>query len=181
MLETIVFGKRAGEHAAGYVREMDVQGENAHLDSLASEEQNISDLMGGDGESFAVVRDELRSVMQQDVGVFRNQAGLQKAVETIRELREKGRNVRVKSGATSFNFELLNAIELKGMLELGQVIAKGALAREESRGAHYRTDFLERDDEHWLRHTLAYQTPGGPRLEYKEVTITQFQPKRREY
>ncbi len=181
LLETIVFGKRAGEHAAGYVREMDVQGENAHLDSLASEEQNISDLMGGDGESFAVVRDELRSVMQQDVGVFRNQAGLQKAVETIRELREKGRNVRVKSGATLFNFELLNAIELKGMLELGQVIAKGALAREESRGAHYRTDFLERDDEHWLRHTLAYQTPEGPRLEYKEVTITQFQPKRREY
>jgi succinate dehydrogenase / fumarate reductase flavoprotein subunit len=181
LLETIVFGKRAGEHAAGYVQEMDVQGENAHLDSLASEEQNISDLMGGDGESFAVVRDELRSVMQQDVGVFRNQAGLQKAVETIRELREKGRNVRVKSGATLFNFELLNAIELKGMLELGQVIAKGALAREESRGAHYRTDFLERDDEHWLRHTLAYQTPEGPRLEYKEVTITQFQPKRREY
>jgi succinate dehydrogenase / fumarate reductase flavoprotein subunit len=181
LLETIVFGKRAGEHAAGYVQEMDVQGENAHLDSLASEEQNISDLMGGDGESFAVVRDELRSVMQQDVGVFRNQAGLQKAVETIRELREKGRNVRVKSSATLFNFELLNAIELKGMLELGQVIAKGALAREESRGAHYRTDFLERDDEHWLRHTLAYQTPEGPRLEYKEVTITQFQPKRREY
>lgn len=176
-----MFGKRAGEHAAGYVQETDLQGENAHLDSLASEEQNISDLMGGDGESFAVVRDELRSVMQQDVGVFRNQAGLQKAVETIRELREKGRNVRVKSGATLFNFELLNAIELKGMLELGQVIAKGALAREESRGAHYRTDFLERDDEHWLRHTLAYQTPEGPRLEYKEVTITQFQPKRREY
>ena len=181
LLETIVFGKRAGEHAAGYVQETDVQGESAHLDSLASEEQNISDLMGGDGGSFAVVRDELRSVMQQDVGVFRNQAGLQKAVETIRELSEKGRNVRVKSGATSFNFELLNAIELKGMLELGQVIAKGALAREESRGAHYRTDFLERDDEHWLRHTLAYQTPEGPRLEYKEVTITQFQPKRREY
>jgi succinate dehydrogenase / fumarate reductase flavoprotein subunit len=67
------------------------------------------------------------------------------------------------------------------MLELGHVIALGALVREESRGAHYRTDFLERDDEHWLKHTLAYQTPDGPRLEYKDVTITNFQPKRREY
>jgi len=181
LLETIVFGKRAGEHAAGYVRETDVLGENAHLDALASEEQNISDLMGEDGESFAVVRDELRAVMQQDVGVFRNRDGLQRAVDAVRELRQRGRNVRVKSRAKLFNFELLNAIELKGMLELGQVIASGALAREESRGAHYRTDFLERDDEHWLKHTLAYQTPQGPRFEYKDVTITRFQPKRREY
>ena len=181
LLETIVFGKRAGEHAAGFVREMDVQGDNAYLDALASEEQNISDLMGEGGESFAVVRDELRAVMQQDVGVFRDRDGLQRAVDAVSELRQRGRNVRVKSRAKSFNFELLNAIELKGMLELGQVIASGALAREESRGAHYRTDFLERDDKHWLKHTLAYQTPEGPRFEYKDVNITQFQPKRREY
>ena len=181
LLETIVFGKRAGEHAAGYVREMDVQGENAHLDALASEEQNISELIGEDGESFAVVRDELRAVMQQDVGVFRDRNGLQRAVDAVSELRQRGRNVRVKSRVKSFNFELLNAIELKGMLELGQVIASGALGREESRGAHYRTDFLERDDKHWLKHTLAYQTPQGPRFEYKDVNITQFQPKRREY
>ena len=181
LLETIVFGKRAGEHATGFVSGMTMPGEDAHLDALDSEKEAISRLMGDGGENFGIVRDELRSVMQHDVGVFRNQAGLKRAVETIRELRERGRNVRVKSGATSFNFELLNAIELKGMLELGQVIAEGALAREESRGAHYRTDFLERDDEHWLKHTLAYQTPEGPRLEYKDVTITQFQPRRREY
>ncbi len=181
LLETIVFGKRAGEHAAGYVRETDLQGEIAHADALASEKQNISDLMGEEGESFAVVRDELRTVMQQDVGVFRDRIGLQRAVDAVSELRGRGRNVRVKSRAKSFNFELLNAIELQGMLELGQVIAAGALAREESRGAHYRNDFIERDDEHWLRHTLAYYTPEGPGLEYKDVTITQFQPERREY
>ncbi|HUV82309.1 MAG TPA: hypothetical protein VMW53_04430 [archaeon] len=119
--------------------------------------------------------------MQQDVGVFRDRSGLERAVDTIRQLIEKGRSVRVKSNARSFNYELLNAIELKGMLELGQVIAMGALVREESRGAHYRTDFLESDDEHWLKHTLAYQTPDGPKPEYKDVTITNFQPKRREY
>jgi succinate dehydrogenase / fumarate reductase flavoprotein subunit len=181
LLETIVFGKRAGEHAAGYVKGIVMPADDAHLETLVREKQAISDLMGGEGESFAVVRDELRSVMQQDVGVFRNRTGLQRAVDTIRVLRERGQNVRVKSSAISFNFELLNAIELKGMMELGQVIAAGALVREESRGAHYRTDFLERDDEHWLRHTLAYHTPEGPRLEYKDVTITQFRPKRREY
>ncbi|MDW7775887.1 MAG: FAD-dependent oxidoreductase [Methanosarcinales archaeon] len=181
LLDTIVFGKRAGEHAAGFVKGITMSAVDAYLESLVREKQAISDLMGEGGGNFAVVRDELRSVMQQDVGVFRHRDGLQRAVDVIKELRERGRNVRVKSNATSFNFELLNAIELKGMLELGQVIAEGALAREESRGAHYRTDFLERDDEHWLKHTLAYQTPEGPRLEYKDVTITQFQPKRREY
>ncbi|MDF1531422.1 MAG: FAD-dependent oxidoreductase [ANME-2 cluster archaeon] len=181
LLDTIVFGKRAGEHAAGFVKGITMSAVDAYLESLVREKQAISDLMGEGGGNFAVVRDELRSVMQQDVGVFRHRDGLQRAVDMIKELRERGRNVRVKSNATTFNFELLNAIELKGMLELGQVIAEGALAREESRGAHYRTDFLERDDEHWLKHTLAYQTPEGPRLEYKDVTITQFQPKRREY
>ncbi|MCL7415789.1 MAG: FAD-dependent oxidoreductase [ANME-2 cluster archaeon] len=181
LLETIVFGKRAGEHAAGYVAGIAMPGESPYLDELDREKEAISQLMGEGGENFAVVRDELRSVMQQDVGVFRNRTGLQRAVDTVRMLRERGRNVRVKSSATSFNFELLNAIELKGMLELGQVIAEGALVREESRGAHYRTDFLERDDEQWLKHTLAYYAPVGPRLEYKDVTITQFQPKKREY
>lgn len=119
--------------------------------------------------------------MQQCVGVFRDRSGLQKAVDAVSELKQRGRSVRVKSRAKSFNFELLNAIELQGMLKLGQVIAAGALAREESRGAHYRTDFLERDDRQWLRHTLAYQSPEGPRFDYSYVNITKFQPERREY
>jgi succinate dehydrogenase / fumarate reductase flavoprotein subunit len=181
LLDTIVFGKRAGEHAADSISSKETQSDEAHLNALQDEEQYISDLMGGNGENFAAVRDELRSVMQQDVGVFRDRSGLETAVESIRQLIEKGRSVRVKSNAKSFNYELLNAIELRGMLELGHVIALGALLREESRGAHYRTDFLERDDEHWLKHTLAYQTPDRPRLEYKDVTINHFQPKRREY
>jgi succinate dehydrogenase / fumarate reductase flavoprotein subunit len=181
LLDTIVFGKRAGEHAADSISSKETQSDEAHLNALQDEEQYISDLMGGNGENFAAVRDELRSVMQQDVGVFRDRSGLETAVESIRQLIEKGRSVRVKSNAKSFNYELLNAIELRGMLELGHVIALGALLREESRGAHYRTDFLERDDEHWLKHTLTYQTPDRPRLEYKDVTITHFQPKRREY
>lgn len=181
LLDTIVFGKRAGEHAADSISSKETQSDEAYIVALKNEERSISDLMGGDGENFSVVRDELRSVMQQEVGVFRDMPGLERAVDTIRQLIEKGRAVRVKSNAKSFNYELLNAIELKGMLELGHVIALGALVREESRGAHYRTDFLERDDENWLKHTLAYQTPEGARLEYKDVTITHFQPKLREY
>jgi succinate dehydrogenase / fumarate reductase flavoprotein subunit len=181
LLDTIVFGKRAGEHAANHISGKETPSDEAYMGALKDEARFISDLMGEEGENFAAVRDELRTVMQQDVGVFRDRSGLERAVDTIRQLIEKGRSVRVKSNARSFNYELLNAIELKGMLELGLVIAMGALVREESRGAHYRTDFLERDDEHWLKHTLAYQTPDGPKPEYKDVTITNFQPKRREY
>jgi len=137
--------------------------------------------MGEGGESFAGIRDELQAVMQDNVGVFRTREKLENAVEKIRELKERGRNIKVKSRAYVFNFELLNALELKGMLELAHVIALGALVREESRGAHFRTDFTERNDEKWLKHTLAYYTTEGPRLDYKDVNITQFQPKRREY
>ena len=181
LLDTVVFGKRAGEHAANYVQEADTPPDDALKAVLQDEKHSISAMMGEGGESFADVKDELRETMQRYVGVFRNREDLEKGLERVKELEEKGRNIRVKSTTKVFNLELMNAIEVKGMLDLARVITEGALVREESRGAHYRTDFLERDDENWLKHTLAYLTPDGPRLEYKEVTITRFQPKRREY
>ena len=181
LLDTVVFGRRAGAAASEYVKTVKKMPEENLAETLEEEQQIISDMMGEGGEKFAEIRDELRAIMQDYVGVFRNREKLEHAVEAIRELKERGRDLKVKSNSTIFNFELMNAIELKGMLELGHVIALGALTREESRGAHYRTDFLERDDKNWLRHTLAYFTPAGPKLDYKEVTIDRFQPKRREY
>ncbi len=182
LLDTVVFGKRAGVAASEYVRNAVRSPDEVCIEASENEEQNIGSMMGGEGgESFADIRDELRKVMQDNVGVFRNKEKLEHAVGSISKLKERVGSLKVKSTADVFNFELLNAIELKGMLELGHVIAMGALVREESRGAHYRTDFLERDDEKWLRHTLAYYRPQGPELAYKDVTITQFKPKRREY
>jgi succinate dehydrogenase / fumarate reductase flavoprotein subunit len=119
--------------------------------------------------------------MQENVGVFREREKLEKAVVKIKELEVQARSLRVKTLSKQFNLELLNAIELRGMLDLAHTIALGALVREESRGAHYRTDHLERDDANWMKHTLAYFTQDGPRLEYKDVTITAFQPQKREY
>ncbi|MFP4654279.1 MAG: hypothetical protein ACLFMM_01145 [Methanohalobium sp.] len=119
--------------------------------------------------------------MQDNVGIFRNQKILEQAIEKIKNLQDKAYNIGVKSRVRSFNLELLDAIELKGMVDIAHVIASGALTRQESRGAHYRTDFTKRDDANWFKHTLAYHTSKGPRLEYKDVTITKFHSEKREY
>jgi succinate dehydrogenase / fumarate reductase flavoprotein subunit len=89
--------------------------------------------------------------------------------------------VGIEQRGLAFNYEFIRFWELEGMLHLAEVIVEGALARKESRGSHFRVDFPNRDDEHWLRHTLAYKTSEGPRLNYKEVTITSYPPKEREY
>ncbi|RNI14914.1 FAD-dependent oxidoreductase [Methanohalophilus sp. RSK] len=181
LLDTIVFGKRAGEHAANAVKNIAMPSEYSLNESLAEERSNIDSMMGDSGESFADVKDELRQTMQKYVGVYRNREGLETGLASVKVLEKRGEDIHVKSRVRAFNMELMNVLEVKGMLDIARVITEGALVREESRGAHYRTDFLERDDEKWLKHTLAYLKDGEPKLEYKDVTITQFQPKRREY
>jgi succinate dehydrogenase / fumarate reductase flavoprotein subunit len=181
LLDTIVFGKRAGEHAANAVKNIAMPSEYSLNESLAEERSNIDSMMGDSGESFADVKDELSQTMQKYVGVYRNREGLETGLANVKALEKRGEDIHVKSRVRLFNMELMNALEVKGMLDIARVITEGALVREESRGAHYRTDFLERDDGNWLKHTFAYLKDGEPKLEYKDVTITQFQPKRREY
>lgn len=181
LLDTVVFGKRAGAVASEYVRSQEDVPDEIFTRAVADESEMIESLMGEAGESFAQIREELQVLMQENVGVFRTRENLDLAVVGIKELKGRATNIKVASKANVFNLELLNALELKGMLELAHVIALGALVREESRGAHFRTDFRERNDGDWLKHTLAYYTAEGPRLTYKDVNITQFRPKRREY
>ncbi len=181
LLDTVVFGKRAGAAASDYIVSQEAISDDILSKAIADENEMIKALMGESGENFAEIREELQAVMQNNVGVFRTREKLDLAFERIKELKKRADNIKVMSKTNVFNFELLNALELKAMLELAQVITLGALVREESRGAHFRTDFTERNDEEWLKHTLAYYTEEGPRLAYKDVTITQFQPKRREY
>ena len=180
LLDTVVFGKRAGIDAVEYVRSVSRSDEDILFEACQQEKERIDAMMGDEGESFASIRDELRSLMQEYVGVFRNRKSLEHALGEIIKLKKRASKLKVQSKVRVFNLELMNALELQGMLELGHVITLGALAREESRGAHYRTDHLERDDENWLKHTLAYRD-DEPRLEYMEVDIGRFTPKPREY
>jgi succinate dehydrogenase / fumarate reductase flavoprotein subunit len=120
--------------------------------------------------------------MMKHVGVFRIEEGMHQAVEKIRELQREFQNVGVDDQGQHFNTDILEALQTENLLDLAEVIALGALARTESRGAHARDDFKKRDDENWLQHTLAFRQPDGEiDLRYKPVVITQHQPKERVY
>jgi succinate dehydrogenase/fumarate reductase flavoprotein subunit len=134
-----------------------------------------------DGERMADLRVEMGVAMNSGVGVFRDKEGIAAALAKVRELKERWKTVPVGNKGGVFNMELLSVIELGFMLDLAEVIALGALNREESRGAHSRRDFPERDDQSWLKHTLAYHAADGPKLDYGPVTITRWQPERRVY
>jgi succinate dehydrogenase / fumarate reductase flavoprotein subunit len=133
------------------------------------------------GESAADIRRELQEVMMDKVGVFRIEEQIQAAVDKVHQLQERYQRVSLKDKDTRFNTELLEAIELGYLLDLAEATAVSALARQESRGAHSREDFPERDDANWLKHTLAYRTDKGVELKYKPVSITRFEPKPRTY
>ena len=107
--------------------------------------------------------------------------GLEQALQRIRGLKGRMGNVELTCKGKRFNYELEEALELENMLKLAEVIVYSALQREESRGAHYRNDFPERDDLTWLKHTLVFQTPTGLEGQYKPVVVTRFEPKARKY
>jgi succinate dehydrogenase / fumarate reductase, flavoprotein subunit len=119
--------------------------------------------------------------MTFQVGIFRKESDLLSARKKIRELKERLKRVGLEQRDLAFNYELIQYLELSGMILLAEVIVKGALARKESRGSHFRMDFPNRDDEHWLRHTMTSNTAEGVKVDYKGVTITSYPPKERTY
>jgi succinate dehydrogenase / fumarate reductase flavoprotein subunit len=142
----------------------------------------VEGLLGSHGsERLADIRADLQSVMMDNVGVFRVDSQIRQAIEAVRALRERHLHISLQDRGKQFNTELLEALELGYLLELAEVTAVSALARQESRGAHSREDYPQRDDVNWLKHTLAYQTEKGVELRYKPVAITRFQPKPRTY
>jgi succinate dehydrogenase / fumarate reductase flavoprotein subunit len=183
LLETLVFGTRAGRKAAQKV-EKEKRSFNKEICQRKWKEfqldlREVFERKGG--EPCFLLRDELRTLMTSQVGVFRKELTLLAAKERVKELKGRLENVGIKQKGLAFNHELVKYLELEGMLHLAEVIVEGALAREESRGSHFRLDYPDRDDEHWLRHTLASKTADGPKLDYKRVTITRFPPEKRTY
>jgi succinate dehydrogenase / fumarate reductase flavoprotein subunit len=180
LVDLVVFGRRAGRDMARYIQGHDFVPLPVTPDCEACDEVERLRASSG-GERTADIRRELQEVMMDHVGVFRIEPQIRAAVAKIHELQERCRHVSLQDKGKQFNTELLEALELGYLLDLAEVTAESALARQESRGAHSREDYPERDDAHWLRHTLAYRTDKGVELKYKPVTITRFQPKPRTY
>ena len=183
LLETIVFGARAGKKVSqDNGKEKRPSNQSIFQENLKTIHSKLEGLFERPREEPCFrLRDELKTLMTSQVGIFRKESDLLSAKEKIKELKERLNHVGVKQKDIAFNYEFIQYLELEGMLHVAEVIVEGALARKESRGSHFRLDHPHRGDEHWLRHTLAYKTPEGPKLEYKEVTITSYPPKERTY
>ncbi|MBI5399029.1 FAD-dependent oxidoreductase [Candidatus Saganbacteria bacterium] len=183
LLDTIVFGKLSGHFASGYVKAKKKNAADQALQAeLAKVKAKVSRLENSAGkENPAKVRSELKTTMMEEAGVFRTKAKLEAGLAKIKELKERYKQIHLLSKIKKYNLDLVRNLELEGKLALAEVIVLGALKREESRGSHFRTDYPTRNDEHWLKHTLAHHTESGPRLDYKAVTITRFRPQARTY
>jgi succinate dehydrogenase / fumarate reductase flavoprotein subunit len=185
LVDLIVFGRRAGKHMAKFIAENDHNPlppeyedySRALVDRLYSSTGN---------ESAARIRNDLQNEMNDKVFVERKEGGLHEALETIDGLQDSYRKVQLQDKGKRFNTELVEALELGFLLDCAEATIHGALARTESRGAHYRLDYPKRDDTNWLKHTLAYKGTGAHdvRLEYKDVILIDdpvFKPKERKY
>jgi succinate dehydrogenase / fumarate reductase flavoprotein subunit len=180
LLETIVFGCRAGVRAAE--RAARLPSPRLSDDVMEPDRRRIAAFFepGHDLPAWTL-REEIGSAMSRHVGIFRTRERLEEGRRRLVELRRRAAGVGVRDRSVTFNVELVAALELLSVLNLAEAIVAGALAREESRGAHHRLDFSDRNDADWLKHTLAYRTPSGPRLDYAPVTITRYQPQARTY
>jgi succinate dehydrogenase / fumarate reductase flavoprotein subunit len=184
LLETLVFGYRAGERAVEIARETaPAAGRGELREALRRRMSSIEELIARTGgERQATIRRDMQRTMTELVGVYREQSGLGKAVSELLELRERYRRVAVDGTVLALNYDLIDTLELEGMLDLAYVTALGAHLREECRGSHWRTDHPGRNDEDWMRHTMATAGPDGlPAIDYEDVIVTTYEPTERKY
>ncbi len=180
LLDLVVFGKHAGLRAAEFARQADWV--PLPDDPTAASRAQFDALRNGSGTENAFdIGNEMKKIMFEDVGVYRTEKGMEAAIEKLRALKERYKHVRITDTGRIFNTELLNDWELSNLLDVAEVVAVSALNRKESRGGHSREDYPKRDDQHWLKHTLACRVDGSIEISYKPVTITKYQPKERVY
>jgi succinate dehydrogenase flavoprotein subunit len=181
LMETITFGKRAGAHAADWALTHTTVAVPPSVEADA--ERELKDLLDRTrGERPWSIRDELALTMHENFGVFRREDEMMRQGEIVASLRERYERVTVEDKGTLFNNDLTQALELGFLLELAECMVVSGLARKESRGAHARPyDFPDRDDENYLKHTVVTWEDGEPRLDWKPVTMTKWQPEERKY
>lgn len=182
LLDTVVFGRRAGRSAADYAREVPTP--HVPDSAVERERQAVSTLLSrhANRDSVATIRHEMGVTMHTHLGVFRDQEGMMTAKGTLEALRDRYLRVGVQDKGQVFNTSLIRALELGFMLDCAETIVRSALLRRESRGAHFRTDYLHRDDVQWLKHILLYHQPdGSSRVAYLPVRLTRWEPKVRTY
>ncbi len=179
LVDIIVFGRRGGRHMAQYAAENDLP--PLPPDPEGQAKDALARLRGPEGEVASDLRRILREEMMVKASIIRTECDLVAMQKTLADLQERYGRVRVQDTGRSFNSDLVEAVELGFLIDVSQAIVHCALARTESRGAHYREDYPKRDDKNWLKHTLVYREDGELRLTYKPVTITRFQPTARTY
>lgn len=184
LLETVVFGRIAGEEASKRVKQkgLEAKAEKILLDEALDQKSRIDAWRKKDsGIKVHRLLDRVKNIMSDRVGIFRNKKDLADALDEISAAREDYRNVFISGNCLRYSQELVNIIEFQYMLDLAEVITRGALNREETRGSHFRNDFPMRDDKNWLKHTLVTLENGKPQISYKDVMIDKYEPKERKY
>jgi fumarate reductase flavoprotein subunit len=184
LTDLLVSGKRSAERAVAYAKEAGRVTEEAAVaaqaDGIVGAVRELL-LQRGD-ESLAGVRREMRTTMEEGAGIYRDETGTRETCEKIAELRERYRSIEVNDKSNVFNTDLQQGLELRNLLDIAESIAEGSLQRRESRGAHQRLDYTGRNDDEYLKHSLALrQADGRPRIEWLDVTITRSKPGVRDY
>jgi len=179
--ECVVFGKVTGGEAAKWLLKNPkgvelMEGDRKHAEDIVAEMHNQK----GDNDPYEIKR-QLWTIMDRDAYVFRNEEGLTRALKEIRELEQKSRNIFIKETGNVYNQNLIGAFEMRNLVELAEVVVAGALERRESRGSHFRTDYPKRDDDNFLKHTIARKVDGKITISYIPVKLTKWKPEPRVY
>jgi succinate dehydrogenase / fumarate reductase flavoprotein subunit len=182
LLDTLIFGRRSGVDAATRGKGRD----QTHVphSALHAEEARVAEILSrekGSGRRVSEIRRDLGKTMDDNVAVFRDAEGLNTALETVKRLKEEAESCYIDDKGSVFNQDVLGALELTYMIDCAEAACVGAIHRTESRGAQFRTDFPERNDDEWLKHIDLTRTDDGPEISYSDVTITQWQPQERTY
>ncbi len=181
LVDILVFGRRSGIDMMRYCQEADFTPLPDEPEAFARQQAEALRARPEGGERVADIRSQMQRVMMDHVGVFREQPGIQEALDVLGDLQERYQRISIDDKGSQYNTDLLEAWELGALLDIAQVTAAAALNRTESRGAHSREDCPQRDDAEWLKHSLAYRADARIELRYKPVTIIDYPPKERVY
>jgi len=185
LTELLVFGKRAAAAAAVYAIEnthpVDQTNMNAQADEVVARVRGMLQQNSG-AESISGIRREMQESLEEGAGIYRDEQGTEAACNKIAELQHRSLRIEVNDKSNVFNTDLQGLLELQNMLDVAECVAEAANARKESRGAHQRLDHVERDDENYLKHSMAHRQAGErPDIDWLDVTITRSQPGKRDY